>query len=208
MRRTKQEAQQTRRRIMSAALRTFNRRGISRTTLEHIAEAAGVTRGAIYHHFADKQALLAAIREDVALPIIDRADFTLLSDRASDPLERVERFLLDIYKAVDEDSRTRLAFSVMTFKCEYVGELEAELDEYARKVERARKQLVEVYEEARSRGQLRAGLTPELAALETSVFLAGLMRLCLLDDRGTSVRKHGAELITTHVAGRRATPKI
>jgi TetR/AcrR family acrAB operon transcriptional repressor len=188
---------------MSAALRTFNKRGIARTTLEHIAIAARLTRGAIYHHFSDKQALLAAIREDVSLPITDRADFTLLSDRASDPLERVERFLLDIYRAVDEDSRTRLACLVMSFRCEYVGELEGELDEYARKVERARKQLAEVYAEARTRGQLREGLTPELAALETSVFLAGLMRLCLLDDRGTPVRKRAHELIAVHVAGRR-----
>jgi TetR/AcrR family acrAB operon transcriptional repressor len=203
LRRTKQEAQQTRRRIMAAALRTFNRRGIAKTSLEHIAEAAGVTRGAIYHHFADKQAVLAAIREDVSLPIVDRADFTLLSDRSGDPLERVERFLLDIFRAVDEDSRTRLAFSVMTFKCEYVGELEGELDEYARKVERARKQLAAVYSEAKSQGELRAGLTPDIAALETSVFLAGLMRLILLDDRGTCVRKHAVELIAAHVAGRR-----
>jgi TetR/AcrR family acrAB operon transcriptional repressor len=204
MRRTKQEAEQTRRRIMAAALRTFNRRGIARTSLEHIAEAAGVTRGAIYHHFADKHALLGAIRDDVSLPIVDRADFTLLSDRSGDPLDRVERFLLDIYRAVEDDSRTRLAFAVMTFKCEYVGELEAELDEYARKVERTRKQLIEVYAEARERGQLRAGLTPDIAALETSVFLAGLMRLYLLDERGTSVRKHAAELIAAHVAGRRS----
>jgi TetR/AcrR family acrAB operon transcriptional repressor len=204
MRRTKQEAEQTRRRIMSAALRTFNKRGIGKTTFEHVADAAGVTRGAIYHHFTDKQALLAAIREDVSLPLVDKADFTLLSDRTSDPLERVERFLLDIYGTIDKDSRTRLVCTVMTFKCEYVEELEAELDEYAKKVERARKQLVEVYAEARSRGQLRQGLTPELAALETSVFLAGLIRLSLLDGKGMSVRKHAVALIAAHGGGRRA----
>ena len=204
MRRTKQEAEQTRRRIMASALSTFNVRGISRTTFEHIADAAGVTRGAIYHHFHDKQALFAAIRDDVSLPLIDRADFTLLSDRASGPLERVERFLLDLFRAVDEDSRSRLAFSVMSFKCEYVGELEGELAEYSRKVERTRKRLTEVYAEAKARGQLRAAFTPELAALDTSAFLAGLMRLCLLDDRGSAMRKHGPELIATHVAARRA----
>src|ERR1700682_4788066 len=94
MRRTKHEAEQTRRRIMAAALRTFNRRGISRTTMEHVAAAAGVTRGGIYWHFTATQALVAAIRDDVSLPLIDRADFTLLSDRGHDPLERIERFLL------------------------------------------------------------------------------------------------------------------
>src|SRR6476661_4935888 len=119
MRRTKQEAEQTRLAIMAAGLATFNTRGISSTTLEHIAEAAGVTRGAIYHHFSDKQALLSAIREDVSLPIVDRADFALLSDRTSDPLERVERFLLDVYGTIDKDARTRLVCTVMNFKCEY-----------------------------------------------------------------------------------------
>lgn len=204
MRRTKHEAEQTRRRIMAAALRMFDRRGISRTTMEHIAAAAGVTRGAIYWHFANKQALLVAIRDDVSLPLIDRADFTLLSDREHDPLERVELFLLDIFRAVNADSRTRLCFSVMSFKCEYVGEMAAELDEYARKMERARKQLTEVYADARDRRQLRHGVAPELAALETTVFLAGLMRLCLLDDRGTTVRERGEELIAAHLAARRA----
>ena len=203
MRRTKQEAEQTRRSIMAAALDTFNTRGISSTTLEHIAGAAGVTRGAIYHHFGDKQALLAAIREDVSLPIIDRADFTLLSGEG-DPLERVKGFLLDIYRAVDEDARTRTAFSVMNFKCEYVGDLDSELSEYARKCERARKQLVDVYAEAKKRGHLRKGLTPEIAALDTTVFLTGLMRLCLLDDRGSCVRRHAVELIEAHVASRKA----
>ena len=61
MRRTKQEAEQTRRRIMSAALRTFDRHGIARTTMEHIADAAGVTRGAIYWHFADISAFHDAL---------------------------------------------------------------------------------------------------------------------------------------------------
>jgi TetR/AcrR family transcriptional regulator, acrAB operon repressor len=206
MRRTKQEAEQTRRRIMSAALRTFDRHGIARTTMEHIADAAGVTRGAIYWHFADKQALLAAIRDDVSLPLIDRADFNLLSDRDREPLERVESFLLDVFRAVNEDSRTRLCFSVMSFKCEYVGALEAELDEYARKIERTRLQLTQVYQEARARKELRKGLTPDIAALETTVFLAGLMRLCLLDDRGTCVRTHTEQLIRAHVAARRPAP--
>ena len=189
---------------MTAALRMFNRHGISRTTLEEIATAAGVTRGAIYWHFKNKQQLLGAIREDVSLPLVDRSDLTLLSDRAKDPLERVERFLLDLVEVVEKDSRTRLAFSVMSFKCEYVGALKEELKEYARKNEWLRKTLAKVYTEARERNQLRAGLTPEMAALETTVFLAGLLRLMLLDEECAAVRSQATELVAVHVAGRRA----
>jgi TetR/AcrR family acrAB operon transcriptional repressor len=205
MRRTKEEAEQTRRRIMAAALNVFDQRGISRTTMEHIAEAACVTRGAIYWHFSDKQALLKAIRDDVSLPLVDRADFTLLSNRETEPLERIERFLLGIINAVDKDSRTRLVCSVMSFKCEYVGELEDELDEYARKVEHARKNLAQVYNEARARKQLRAGLKPEIAALETAMFLTGLIRLSLLDGHRANVRRNARALVASHIALRRAS---
>lgn len=204
MRRTKEEAEQTRRAIMGAALRTFERHGISRTTMEHIAKTAGVTRGAIYWHFADKEALLRAIRDEVSLPLVDRADFTLLHDSARDPLERVERFLLDVITAVDRDPHTRIFCSVMHFKCEYVDALEPELDEFARKVEHSRKSLVQVYSQAKSQKDLRRGLTPEMAALETTVFLVGLIRVSLLEGHGVSVRKHCRPLIAAHVAARRA----
>lgn len=189
---------------MAAALRTFNRRGIASTTMAHIASAAGVTRGAIYWHFADKRALLREIREDVALPLVDRADFNLLHDRTSDPLERVERFLLDLMAAIDTDTRTRQALCLLSFKCEYVGDMRGELADYARKNEWARRNLVEVYGEAAARGQLRTGLTPDIAALETVVFLAGLMRLALLEEGCSLVRDQITELVRAHVAGRRS----
>ncbi len=203
MRRTKEQAEQTRRNIMAAALRTFSRRGIAHTTLEEIAAAARVTRGAIYWHFADKQALVKAIRDDVSLPLVDRADFTLLKDRNSDPLERVERFLADLVEAIESSARTRQALCVLSFKCEYVGELKGELKEYGRKNERLRQALTEVYGEARGRGQLREDLTPEIAALETVVFLAGLLRLSLMDAGCTLVREQAQQIIATHVRGRR-----
>jgi TetR/AcrR family transcriptional regulator, acrAB operon repressor len=205
MRRTKEEAERTRRQIMSAALNVFDQRGIARTTMEHIAAAAGVTRGAIYWHFSDKQALVKAVRDDVSLPLVDRADFTLLSGRETEPLERIERFLLDIINAVDKDRRTRLVCSVMSFKCEYVGDLEGELDEYARKLEHARKNLAQVYREAQARRQLRAGLKPEIAALETAMFLTGLIRLSLLDGHRANVRRNARALVESHIALRRAS---
>lgn len=207
MRRTKEEADQTRRRIIAAALRTFHRHGIARTTLEDIARAARVTRGAIYWHFSGKQALLRAIREQVSLPLIDQSDFTLLYETAGAPLERVERFLVDLLRAVEESREIRTAFAVMSFKCEYVGELAGELDEYARKNERLRSALTQAYGQAAARGDLRADLIPPLAALATLAFAAGLMRLWLLDRDATGIRKQARALIRVHVAGLAACPR-
>ena len=59
-RRTKAEAQATRNALIDAAERLFDSRGVSRTSLQDIAQAAGATRGAIYWHFKDKADLFNA----------------------------------------------------------------------------------------------------------------------------------------------------
>lgn len=61
MRRSKAEAEQTRRDILAAALVLFDEQGYAQTSLSAIAARAGVTRGAVYGHFANKSDLLAAL---------------------------------------------------------------------------------------------------------------------------------------------------
>ncbi len=64
MKRTKEEAEQTRQALLDAALVIFSRKGFAATGLEEIAERAKVTRGAIYHHFKNKRDLyLTLMRE-------------------------------------------------------------------------------------------------------------------------------------------------
>ena len=122
MRRTKRESQRTRRRILAAARKVFASQGVTRTTLEEIADAASVTRGAIYWHFADKNELFFAMREQVAVPMIDQIDLALRRSDGSDPLAGVERFLLGILEALESNATARQTFQIMGFKCEYVGE--------------------------------------------------------------------------------------
>jgi len=51
------KGQETRERILAIALREFAQRGYQAVTIEEIAEAAGVTKGAVYYWFADKDDL-------------------------------------------------------------------------------------------------------------------------------------------------------
>jgi AcrR family transcriptional regulator len=71
MRRTKAEAEETRSRILHAAEKAFYDKGVANTTLEDIATAAGVTRGAIYWHFSNKNDLFLELYNSVSLPIED-----------------------------------------------------------------------------------------------------------------------------------------
>jgi AcrR family transcriptional regulator len=61
VRRTADEAAATRRRILEAARRLFTETGFVDTPLDAIASAAGVTRGALYHHFRDKREIHATL---------------------------------------------------------------------------------------------------------------------------------------------------
>jgi TetR/AcrR family acrAB operon transcriptional repressor len=63
-----QRALVTRDKILDGAELEFFRRGVARTSLDDIANAAGMTRGAIYGHFSDKTILLSALFERAALP--------------------------------------------------------------------------------------------------------------------------------------------
>lgn len=63
MRRTAEDAAKTRVALLEAALMSFEEKGWRGATFEHVAERAGVTRGALNHHFRDKRALLTEALE-------------------------------------------------------------------------------------------------------------------------------------------------
>ena len=50
-------------RILDAAMRGFRRQGFRRSSIEQAAEAAGLTRQALYHHFKSREALFRAVIE-------------------------------------------------------------------------------------------------------------------------------------------------
>jgi TetR/AcrR family acrAB operon transcriptional repressor len=50
-------------RILEAAMTVFRRHGFRRSSIEQAAEAAGLTRQALYHHFKSKEALFRAVIE-------------------------------------------------------------------------------------------------------------------------------------------------
>ena len=80
-RKTKEEALKTREGIIEASIELFLKRGVSRTSLSDIAKRAGVTRGAIYWHFNNKEDLLGALWTQLLLP------FEPLERVADDPHE-------------------------------------------------------------------------------------------------------------------------
>jgi AcrR family transcriptional regulator len=87
-RRTQAErAAETREALIGAARPLFAEHGFSEVALETIVRAAGVTRGALYHHFADKTELFAAVFERVEGEVAARMGDAISAAGETDPLE-------------------------------------------------------------------------------------------------------------------------
>jgi AcrR family transcriptional regulator len=60
--------------ILKAGRRLFGERGFAATTIDDIAEAARVAKGAVYHHFATKEAVFEAVFDQVSLDLVQEVD--------------------------------------------------------------------------------------------------------------------------------------
>ncbi|MEI7916558.1 MAG: TetR family transcriptional regulator [Methylophilaceae bacterium] len=203
VRQTKENAELTRQRIIEAAREVFLSRGVSRTSIEQVANQAGVTRGAVYWHFSDKKALFSAMREQVILPLIDRIDENILNENNDDPLGKIGDFLYDTIRALDESAYTRQTFEIMMVKCEYVEELTELLEQTLCNCERIAKKIEQLYERAKTKGQLNPSDSPAILAMDTHLFFSGLMHLWVKDLDSKHYRNQAADLITNHINLRR-----
>jgi TetR/AcrR family acrAB operon transcriptional repressor len=202
MRRTKEESEQTRQQILVAARREFARHGVTRTTMELVARAAGVTRGAVYWHFANKRELFRVMRDQVSLPLFDHTE--LLTQDVPDPLGAIEQFLRDMIDQIATDLQTRRTLDILSLKCEYVDEFRPELKRHTRRCQELMAKFAALYQRARDAGAMRDDIAPATAALGTCVFITGMLRLWLMDDRALFVRPQAEALIAGHVALLRA----
>jgi len=87
----------TREALIEAARALFTERGYDDVGTEEIVRAAGVTRGALYHHFGDKASLLEAVYERIEAESTERVARVVLGSELHSPLEAmkagVEAFL-------------------------------------------------------------------------------------------------------------------
>lgn len=199
VRKTKEDAELTKQSIIHAAREVFLARGVSRTTLEHIAVNAGVTRGAVYWHFKNKIDLFHAMREQVFLPLIDRMDDTLLTAGSDAPLASIENFLLGTIQVLDESVETRQTYEIMMIKCEYVDEFSDVLQQILSNCSGITEKIALTYERASAKGELRDGLDPTQLAQDTNLFFTGLLHMWVKDIHGTRFRQNATKLIQFHM---------
>jgi AcrR family transcriptional regulator len=106
-RRTQEErSAATRDALISAARRLWGLRGYAEVGTPEIATAAGVTRGAMYHQFADKAALFSEVVEAVEQDVMARMATLVAESGATTPADAI-RAAVDAWLEVSGDPEVR-----------------------------------------------------------------------------------------------------
>jgi TetR/AcrR family acrAB operon transcriptional repressor len=179
VRRTKEEAQETRSQILEAAEKAFFERGVARTTLADIATLAGVTRGAIYWHFSNKADLVQAMLDTLQEPLDEMARASE-SEEELDPLGCMRKLLIHLFHQVALDPKTRRINEILFHKCEFTDEM-CDLRQQRRAVNLdCNVRIALALSNAVNRGQMPEDLDTARAAISLHAYIDGMLYQWLL----------------------------
>ncbi len=181
MRRTKEEAEATRKAILDTALVEFAEKGYSATKLQDIAKKAGVTRGAIYWHFENKADLYLKLQDEISgetNAVIQEA-----IDEGGTFQDIIKRVLVRSLEYMERSERFRSFMQLLYTKIEMSPELEAGWKRNVEEGETTLQGLIKIFELARQKGQIKQNVDPKELAFTFLALQNGAATLrILLDD--------------------------
>lgn len=199
MRRTKEESLVTRENILTAALEVFSQRGYSAARLADIAEEAEVTRGAIYHHFANKEELYIALVTERSAGINQLAEEILGQGGTS--LEILRRLLVGLFEYLEANDEYRALLELAVSNMGLTEGLESIREDTVK----GRRQLADFFQELLRRGieagEVRSDLPARSAAWNLVSFMNGLGLVVIQDPGALSLREEGDVLVETFLKG-------
>jgi len=201
-RRTKEEAEATREAIIEAAIDTFLETGVARASLDQIARNAGVTRGAVYWHFKDKDDLLNTLINRVRLPMHEMLE-DLSQTHFDNPLIALRHVAREsILQLKHNDLHYRICTVLMT-RCELVGRSAPSFEHQRTLDTQSMNKITEELEKAAQLGLLRPGVQPRIAALSLITQIKGIYLTWLQDPDRFDLEQEGLPVLDLFFDGLR-----
>lgn len=201
-RKNKEEALATRSAILDAAEIVFQERGVSKSSLAEIAAAAGVTRGAVYWHFANKVELFDAMFQRVSGLMEAKLD-ELLKQHYDDPVEWMRELALYFLDRLSNDPHYYRIINISWHKCEYVGEMADICDKHLERSNHFLDISVTAFQTSRERGFLSPNVDPRTAAIGLMAVVDGLVANWTLHKAAFPLIGAGTEIIDSYLSGLR-----
>lgn len=194
MRRTKIEALKTKEYLMLAALDTFYQKGIARTSLNEIAQAAGVTRGALYWHFKNKEDLFDALFQRIC----DDIESCMKEDSNNNNEQAWPSFRLTLIRFFERLQHNDLHYkfhSILFLKCEHTEQNEAVIAIAKKHQSLWREKIVAVLTDAIQQKALADNLDIDMAVIFIKSSLDSLIWRWLSSEQGFDLAQTAPRMI-------------
>lgn len=203
-RKTKAEAQKTRQLLIEAAIEQFATRGVANTTLTDIADAASLTRGAVYWHFSNKVEIFNAIWQEQC-PLREIICGLLSQGKEDDPLFILRELFVTALQYISQDRRQRTLLEILYHKCEFEQGMISEYE--------IRERIGFNYENVRHILQkcVAAGRISPQTNIDTTLivfhgFFCGLIKNWLMSPEKLDLYRHAPELVDNILSTLPAAP--
>ena len=195
-RKTKEDAELTYHALLDAATALFIRQGIARTTLNNIAAEAGMTRGAIYWHFDNKDAVIQALWERNTSTLHTSFINELRNLDVNDPAGHFRRTINNLLQTVVEQPEIGAVIRIVMLSVEFTDD-QTELQRFLNsKYDEIDSTVGDALTSLQERNALLSPLAPKLIAQGLMSYLLGLIHVYLKPGQTRlDLEKNGNQLL-------------
>lgn len=162
----------TRAKIMESALDVFSEKGFSGASLTEISSRVGVTKGALYWHFRNKDDLLLQLVEELCRRGEEDVKNAFRSDN---PAEMMRSYYKEAFEHVAADSRHKKIYKIIQKQDELPEEIQKSIRQTMKNYIESEKAMVEeAFRKGQERGSIRKDISPAAAAEVVSSTFHGL----------------------------------
>lgn len=187
MRRTKEEAAVTRSAVLKSALSVFSAKGYAAATLDDVASAAKVTRGAIYWHFKSKADLYNTLVEELSArgaSVVQQA-----VSEGGTLIDILRRVFVSQCALIEDDKEARAVMELTLFKTGLDPELQAGRKKQIEAGNALIAGIADAMKMGVSQGVLRDGMDPTDMARAFIAFENGAIQQWLASPKSFSLKK-------------------
>jgi TetR/AcrR family acrAB operon transcriptional repressor len=199
MRKTKEEAAMTRATLLRTALSVFSTKGYAAATLEDVAKAAKVTRGAIYWHFKSKADLYNTLVQEFSA----RGDLVVqqaLSEGGT-LVEILRRIFIRICTLIEEDQEVRAVMELALFKTGLAPELQTGRKKQVQAGNALLAGIAQAMQQGIAQDVLRDDIDPTDMARAFIAFQNGAIQLWLLSPKSFSLKQSAESFVEILISG-------
>ncbi|MFL0248915.1 TetR family transcriptional regulator [Clostridium neuense] len=200
IKKTKQKAIETKNIIFDSALKVFEKKGFSSTTLEDIAKEAGISRGAIYWNFKNKQDLyVCLLKEYFNDNFYENLKYNDKSNK--DPVAAIREYMYNYFKILINNEETRKYMEILRYKTEVktdIGEVLRVEQEIDLKIKEELSKLIRLGIEA---GKIRNDIAEGVISMSALSYLNGIEDSWLINPEAFALEAYLDNLIDIFIDG-------